>query len=38
VPGVRAGVDDQERAAALLQLPSERQAGLAATDHDNVED
>jgi hypothetical protein len=38
VPGLRAGVHDQERAATLLQLPSDRQAGLAATDHDNIED
>jgi hypothetical protein len=36
--GIRAGVHDQERASALLQLPPDRQSGLAATDHDDIED
>ena len=38
VPGLRAGVHDQERAAALLQLSSDRESGLAGTDHDDIED
>ena len=31
------GVDDQERAAASPQLPSDRQAGLAGTDDEHIE-
>jgi len=38
VPDLRAGINDQERAAALLQLPSDRQSGLAGTDHKHIED
>jgi hypothetical protein len=37
VPGLRAGVHDQERAATLLQLPSDGQAGLAGTDDEHIE-
>ena len=37
VPGFRAGIHDQERATALLQLPSDRQTGLPGPDHDGIE-
>jgi hypothetical protein len=37
VPDLASGVHDQKGVAALLQLPSDRQAGLAGTDHDHIE-
>ena len=37
MPDLRAGIHDQKCAAALLKLPSDRQAGLAGADHDHLD-
>jgi hypothetical protein len=37
VPDLASGVHDQERPSVLLQLPSDRQTGLAGADHDHLE-
>jgi hypothetical protein len=37
MPGLRAGVHDQEWPATSLQLPSDRQAGLVGADDEHIE-